>query len=59
MIELDPSMMDDEEEEEDAGRFVSASLSFMDPLFFIIIDIFLYLCLFGWSVWKRMEYRFL
>jgi hypothetical protein len=29
------------------------SLSFMDPLFLIIIDIFLYLCLFGWSVWKQ------
>jgi hypothetical protein len=38
--------------------FASASLSFMDPLFLIIIDIFLYLCLFGWSVWKRIEYRF-
>jgi hypothetical protein len=37
---------------------VSASLSFMDPLFLIIIDIFLYLRLFGWFVWKRIEYRF-
>jgi hypothetical protein len=30
----------------------------MDPLFLIIIDIFVYLCLFCWSVWKRIEDRF-
>jgi hypothetical protein len=35
-------------------HFVSASLSFMDPLFLIIIDLFLHLCLFGWSIWKRI-----
>jgi aspartyl aminopeptidase len=29
------------------GRFDSASLSFMDPLFFITINFFLHLCLFG------------
>jgi hypothetical protein len=41
------------------SRFVSASLLFfMDPLFLITIDILLYLCLFGWSEWKRIEYRF-
>jgi hypothetical protein len=34
------------------------SLSFMDPLFLIIIDIFLCLCLFGWFLWNRIEYRF-
>jgi hypothetical protein len=38
--------------------FLSASLSFMDPLFLIFSNIFLYLYLFGWSVWKRIEYRF-
>jgi hypothetical protein len=42
--------------EKDNNRFIGeqrqvlASLSFMDPLFLIIIDIFVYLCLFCWSV---------
>jgi hypothetical protein len=35
--------------------FNSASLSFLTHLFLIIIDIFLYLWLFGRSVWKRMR----
>jgi hypothetical protein len=35
---------------------VSASLSFMDPLFLIIMYTFLYLCFFGWSVWKRIDF---
>jgi hypothetical protein len=26
--------------------------------FFIIIDVFLYLCLFGWSVWEHMVHLF-
>lgn len=38
-------------------RFVSALLSYMDPSFLIIIDIFL-LMSFGWSVWKCIVYRF-
>jgi hypothetical protein len=34
--------------------FDSASLLFIGHLFLIIIDIFLYLCLFGWSIWNHM-----
>jgi hypothetical protein len=30
------------------------SLLFIGHFFFTIIDIFLYLCLFGWSIWKHM-----
>jgi hypothetical protein len=29
-------------------------LSFINHLFLIIIDVYLYLCLSGWSVWKHM-----
>jgi hypothetical protein len=32
----------------------SASLLLIGHLFLIIIDVFLYLCLSGWSFWKRM-----
>jgi hypothetical protein len=34
--------------------FGSASLLFIGHLFLINIDIFLYLCLAGWSIWKHM-----
>jgi hypothetical protein len=34
------------------------SLLFIGHLFLIIIDIFLYLCLFGWSIWKYMAHIF-
>jgi hypothetical protein len=38
--------------------FTDDDIKVMDPLFLVIIDIFLHLCLFSWSVWKRIEYRF-
>jgi hypothetical protein len=49
------ALITDEKEREAAIQEVR---KFMDPLFLIIIDIFLYSCFFGWPVWKRLEYRF-
>jgi signal transduction histidine kinase len=42
----------------DGEEIANVTVAVKDEVFLIIVNFFLYLCLFGWSVWKPKEYRF-